>query len=481
MPVQTLKKIKFREAFQNLYRAEKEFGFYDLSYNGIPLWIYPRENASFFMNGVTSFPEQAFAFLRIRPINLLRRCARFFIGLNKIFGNDIIIFVNERHLQWSEKENNFYNQYAELVLEGGVYKKALIFEFPTSMTTKYKKTKYKKYLPLDLIIAIKRILSPCFLFFYPKINREFYQKIKKANLWQEKDIKKILRFSAMQAYGIKYYGIFLRLIKLLNPKAKLIYSCMAGYDKFPEVIEIQHGVIGDYHCQYIYPLVPQIKEYLQNKKIIVFSDKIKKLLTDNGYLAENVEVRPNPKIYFYFLKNVKKDFFKQVSEKKEIVIIGGFGGNIQETLKNFILNIEKNKEKFENWDVSIVLHPSEKNVYKNLRLKKVQVFENQEVSLWEMLCNAVCIASVCSTVMEEATYFGCFEIIIPNKDLEDQENAIEWLCGDYHYKTIVSSDDFPKWFKDNEEKIINHWKQKKEIMKKNYNYFQNYKKDEKNY
>ena len=474
MPIQTSGKVKDREAFQALCEAEKKFDFYNISYNKIPLWSCSREHAAFYINGSTSFPETISVSFKIRPINLFKRFIRFFIGLNKMFGNDIIIFVNERHLQWSSQENNFYNQYVELVLEKNPHKKALIFEFPTSMLTRYKKIKYEKYLPLDFIVAVKRILSFCHLLFYPKIKRNFYPKIKRADLLQKKDIKKVLKFTARQAYSINTYGVFLEIIKLLNPRAKLIYSCMAAYDKFPEVIEIQHGQINDIHCQYVFPDVVPMREYLKNKKIVVFSEKIKKLLVDNGYSTQNVEVRPNPKVYFYFLKNIQKDFFDETVRPKEIVIIGGFAGTIQETTKNFVLGIEKNREKFKDWNVSLILHPSEKNAYKDLKLTKVKVFENYEVSLWEMLSNAVCIASVCSSVIEEATYFGCFEIIIENKEMEDQEFIVNWMCGGYPYKININFDDFPKWFEKNENRIINHWQKKMEIMKKNHDYFQNY-------
>jgi len=474
MAIKISGKVKEKEAFERLYEAEKKFDFYKLSYNKIPLWSFPREKASFFMNGFTSFPEQAFAFLKIRLICLLKRIASFIFGLNKIFGNDIIVFANERHLQWDKSGNIFYNQYAELALMEHQGKKAIIFEIPTSMTEKYKKVKYEKYLPLGFIIVLKKILSFCFLFFYPKIYKEFYPKIQKADLWQKEDIKKILKFISVQAYSIKYYGLILKIIKLLNPNAKHIYSCMGVYDKFPEVIEIQHGVIVDVHCHYIFPVMDSTREYIENKKTIVFSEKEKKLLVNNGYSAKNIEIKPNPKVYFQFLFNIKRDFFEEQVRTKEIVIIGDFAGNAQATIKNTVFNIEKNKEKFDGWNISLVLHPSEKNVYKDLQLSKVKVFENQDVSIWQMISNAICVVSICSTVLEEAIYFGCYEIILINEAFEDQKLMIDWMCKDYPHKTIIFSHEFSEWFISNESKIIDHWQKKQEIMKKNYDYFQNY-------
>lgn len=474
MPVKIEGKVKEKETFKKLYEAEKRFDFYKLSYNKIPLWSFPREKASFYMNGFTSFPEQAFAFLKIRPLNLLKRITGFFLGFTKIFGNDVIIFANERHLQRIGDGDNFYNQYAELVLTGNQYKKALIFEFPTAMLLTYKKVKHERYLPMDFIVGVKKVFSFLYLFFYSKIKKEFYPKIQKADLWQKEDVSKILKFIAIQAYSIKYYSFILNIIKLLNPKAKFIYSCMAGYDKFPGVTEIQHGVIVNVHCHYIFPVMDSTREYLANKKIIVFSQKEKNLLLNNGYSAKNIEIKPNPKIYFQYLFNIKNDFFENKEKPKEIVIIGDFAGNAQATIKNTVFNIEKNKEKFDGWNVSLVLHPSEKNVYKDLKLSKVKVFENHQVSLWQMLSRALVVASICSTVLEEAIYFGCYEVIIINKAFEDQKLMIDWLCGNYPYKTETLPDDFSRWFLNNKDKIISHWQKKQEIMKKNHNYFKNY-------
>ncbi|MBU2540163.1 hypothetical protein KJ786_03320 [Patescibacteria group bacterium] len=476
MPIQTSKKVKMKETVEALWEAEKKFDFYNVSYNKIPLWSYLREKTYYLASGLASFSEPTSAFFKIRPINLFKRFIRFLFSLNKIFGNDIIIFANERHLQWNSQENNFYNQYVELALEDNPGKKPLIFEFPAFMKTKYKKTCYERYLPMDFIVAVKGVLSFLRLFFYPKINKEFYPKLKKSGLLQEKDIKKVVKFTALQAYGINYYGIFLKIIKLLNPKAKLIYGCMGALDKFPDVTEIQHGRIDDVAPQYVFPNISSIREYVKNKKIIVFSEEIRKILINNGYSSQNVKVKSNPKVYFYFLKNIQKNFFDKKAGLKEMVIIGGFGGTIQGTIKNFILGIEKNKEKFKDWNISLVLHPSEKNIYKDLELAKVKVFENHEVSLWEMLSRAVCLVSVTSSVIEEAIPFGCFEIIIKNKEMADQETMINLLCGDYPYRTTIECNDFPRWFESNENMLISHWQKKAEIMKKNYEYFQNFKK-----
>jgi len=250
----------------------------------------------------------------------------------------------------------------------------------------------------------------------------------------------------------------------------MIYSCMAGYDKFPEITEIQHGLILDFHAQYIYPKIPALNDYLRQKKMIVFSNDIRDLLIDRGYFSENIKTAPNPKIYFYFLKSLEKDFFQKKLSPK-ILIISDWGGNFQKIFRKIVLEIEKNRKRFKDWEISLILHPTEENVYEDLNLTKVKVFENHEVSLWGILSEAVCIIGINSTVLGEATYFGCFDIILKDKELEDQKYYIDWLCKGYSHKAMVPPEEFIEWFEINEQKIINHLSTKKEIMLKHYEKF----------
>lgn len=457
------KSIRIKESFKKLCDIERDFNLFKASYNKIPLWIYVREKAMNMVSGIAKPSGQSVSSQKINVFNFLGRLFYFLINFYKLFNNEVIIFTNERHLQWNPNEEKYYNPYAELVLKTNKLRKALIFEFPTFMTKKYTQTRYNRYLPLDLVLALKQIFSPLSFFYYEKIKKAYNSKLHRANFWQGKDINEILRFSAFSAYNINYYGIFLRFIKLANPKAKLIYSCMAGYDKFPEVIEIQHGVILDFHPQYVYPQTSVIEDYLSSKKMIVFSERVRDLFIKNGYLAENIKVMPNPKVYFYFLKNLKKEFFQQKPALK-ILIISDWGANFHQIFKNLVLDIERNKEKLKKWEVSLILHPTEENVYKNLNLKKVRVFENYEVSLWDLLSESLCIVSISSTVLEEATYFGCFNIILEDKEFEDQKDYIDWLCSDYPYKEFVEPEKFIEWFEKNKNKITNHASAKKKIL-----------------
>lgn len=465
--------LKFREGFRKLYKAEEKFDLFNFSCQGIPLWMYARDKALMITSGFNSYKGQSTAFQKIDFINLVKRIFYSLINFYRLFNNDIIVFTNERHLDKDLKTEKYYNPFAELVLSmNGNFKKVLVFEFPIPMTLKYKKINYERYWLLDPLLFLRQIFSPLSLFYYSRIKKEFSPKLRLANLWEDSETKKILKFAAYSAYNINFYAIFLKIIKFINPKAKIFYSCMGGYDKFPEVIEIQPALILDFQSQYIYPQTLAIKNYLKNKKMMVFSQKTKELLLAKGYIEENVSVIDNPKIRFYFLKNLKKDFFEKKKEfDKKIVIIGNWGGGTEEIFKNLVLDMEKNKEIFKNWEISMVLHPTQKNTYKKLNLTKVKIFENHEVSLWEMLSEAVCTVNIASTVLEESTYFGCFNIILKHKSFEDQNDYIELMCKDYIYKTVVVPEEFVDWFKNNKKLIEDQGLYKKEIMEKNYEYF----------
>lgn len=467
------RKVKLQQGFKKLYEAEGSFNFFKLSFCQIPLWLYARDKALNIISGISSYGAQLYSSQKINIFNLIGRIFYFIFNFYKIFNNDIVVFTNERHLEKHLKTGEYYNPFAELTLnENKGSKKALIFEFPIPMTRKYKKISYKRYLPLDFFLCLKQILSPLSLFYYSRVKKEFSLKFRKVKLWPEKKDKEILLYASYGVFNIRFYSVVLSIIKFLNPKAKAIYSCMGGFDKFPGIIEIQPASITGFNPVYIYPQVQEIKDFLKNRKMVVFSKETKELLFQNGYPKENIQVTFNPKVRFYFLKNLNKDFLK-AAFKNKIVIVGNWGGSLQKIYRDLVLDIEKNKDKLEDWDISLILHPTEENSYKNLNLKKVKVFENYQASLWQMFSEALCTINVVSSSLEESTYFGCFNVIIEDKSFEDQKKLIELLCGNYPYKVIVPPEKLVNWFKDNESMIKNHFSRKREILKKNYEYFKN--------
>ncbi|MFA5948308.1 MAG: hypothetical protein WC806_05085 [Candidatus Gracilibacteria bacterium] len=468
-------KVKMKEAFEKIFEAEKRFDLFSYKCCNIPLWIYPRIRAMNMIDGVNDFGYQTEGFIKMNFLNILGRIFYFFINFYRFIGNDVIIFSNERYLDLDKKNGKYFSSMAEGAILDSHAKKPLIFEFPSFTTKKYKKTKYKSYIPLDFFLALKEIFLFLSFFYNWKIKKEFSSKLTSSGLWNKNEVKELMSFMSHYAYDINVCKFFLRIIKFLNPKAKLVYSCVAAYDKFPDVVEIQHGLIIDFHAQLFFPLETSIKEYIKNKKTIVFSEKSKKMLLLNGYTDENTIILPNPKASVYFQNNINRQFFEnqKMSDENKIVMISSLG-SVPNILKRLILDIEKNKEHLEKWDFSLIMHPSEKNTYKDLAPSKVKVFENHQVSLWDLLANSLCIIVVASSVIEEAKHFGCFEIIISDETMEDQKDYVKALAEDYPFKEVISPENFIEWFKTNEEKIILHRKKKLELMKENYSNFQNF-------
>ncbi|OGZ64143.1 MAG: hypothetical protein A3A98_04150 [Candidatus Staskawiczbacteria bacterium RIFCSPLOWO2_01_FULL_40_39] len=466
-------RVNFKEGFKKLADLEVQYDLFSIFYEGIPLWLYARDRALNIISGITSYEGQSISSHAIRPVNLVKRVFYCILNFYKIFNNDIIIFTNERHLEKDLQTGEYYNPFAELaVRQNPNAKKFLIFEFPIPMTVKYQKVNYQNYMLLDVFLFFRQIFSPLSLFYYRKIKKVFEPKFKASGLFTESEIKELLRRCYYSAYSMVCYGIFLKFIKATNPHAKLIYSCMGGYDKFPGVIEIQPALIIDNQSVYIYPETKYTQNYLKTKKMIVFSEHAKDLLAKNGYTQENISVQGNSKIKFYFIKNINDTILKKVEKvDNKIVIIGNWGGSFLKIIKNLVLDIEKNNELFKNWDISLVLHPAEDNTYKKLHLTKVKVFENHQVSLWGMLSEAVATINIASTVLEESTYFGCYNIILKDIKFSDQTDFVNALCGSYPYKAIVDPEKFIHWFEENQSNIKNHAIQKNKIIKENYEYF----------
>ncbi len=465
-------KLKINEFFWKIWEAEKQFDLFSYKCCNIPLWIYPRIKAMNMIDGAIDFGGQTEAFIRMNFLNVLGRIFYFFVKVPCFFGNDVIIFSNERYLDLDKKNGKYFNSMAEAAIADSHAKRPLIFEFPSFTTKKYKKTKYKNYVPMDFFLLLNKIFSFLSLGYTWKIKKEFFCKLNSSGLWTDSQAQELVKFMSHCAYNINSYNFFLQIIKLLNPEAKLVYSCVAGYDKFPDAVEIQHGLIVDFHAQLFFPGVDSVKGYVKNKKTMVFSEQAKKMCLSHGYTDKNTVILPNPKVSVYFLSNINRQFFesqKKANENK-VVMIGSLG-NVPNILKKIILDIERNKERFKDWDFSLIMHPSEKNTYKSMSLQKVKIFENHQASLWDLLANSLCIVVVASSVIEEATYFGCFEAIILDETMEDQADYIKALAGNYPFKEVVRPEEFMGWFSRNKQKIILHRNAKIEIMEKNYDYF----------
>jgi len=467
-------RLKIKEASAKIWEAEERFDLFAYKCHNIPLWIYPRIKALNMINGVNDIGGQTKAFIKINFFNVIGRIFYFIFKFPCFFGNDVIVFSNERYLDLDKKNGKYFNSMAESAIAHSRGKSSLIFEFPSSTTRKYRKTRYKNYVPMDFFFAVREIFSFLSFFYAPRVKKEFFLKLTSSRLWTDFQVQELLRFIARSAYNINFYNFFLKAIKFFNPKAKLIYSCVGGFDKFPDVIEIQHGLVVDFHAQCFFPQTDSVKDYVKNKKTIVFSEQARKMFLLKGYADKNTILLPNPKVSVYFLNNIDRNFLEsqKKSNKNHIVIISSLG-DVPNILKKLIADIEKNKEQLKNWDFSLVLHPSEKNTYNGMGMSKVKVFENHQVSLWDLLANSLCVIVVASSVIEEAIYFGCFEIIILDEAMEDQKDYVKALAGDYLFKDMVAPSEFIKWFMANRENMIMHRAKKMELMEKKHDYFQN--------
>ncbi len=466
--------IDFKKGFELLAGAEEKYGFFETWHEGMPLWLYGRDRALNIVSGITSYSGQTISSHKIRPLNLIARAWHFLANVHKMWGNDLIIFTNERHLEKELSTGKYYNPFAELAIrEYREAKKVLVFEFPIPMTQKYRSAVYPRYLPLDFFFFLRQIFSPLAFFYYPRTKKVFAPKLKASGLFTENEITELVRRCYRSAYFITCYRIFLKLVKWLNPRAVAIYSCMGGFDKFPGVIEIQPALITDIHSVYMYPQTPEIKQYLQTRRMVVFSQETKELLARHGYLRENMIVRQNPKIQYYFIKNIHPELLEKIpAPPYELVIVGNWGGSLLGIIKQIVLDIEKNKEVFKDWNISLVLHPAEENTYKQLKLQKVVVFENHKVSLWGKLARAAATIDIGSTVIQESSYFGCYNIILKDEKFESQKDFIDSLCRGYSYKNLVVPQEFIVWFKANEQQLKSHIIEKNKIIKANHHTWQ---------
>lgn len=463
-----------KEAFKKLLKIEEKLHLWEHQYKDQLLWPIVRGECFEYLSGsvihekisvtrgqstLINILKRIFFFLINAQklyggdviLNIFKRIFFFLINSPKLYGNNLIFLMKERQLVKTDN-SNFINPYIDLILTEEKKKNYLILESPHLFSDRYKKVTYKKYIPFDLFLLL-RLLFKSFLKVGHKERKKIKNKIRKIPKIDAKQ-KNDLYNNYIRAKGDIFSRIILyKFLRLLNPGAKIYYS--PGFmDKINDQnesninVEVQHSMIPDTNTNYIIPKNKHTKKILENKKMIVFQEQVKELLVNQGYLAKNIILKKHPLLKSFFT-NLTKNDFKIKNKKIKVLIIGSAAERQHRMLNDFINQINNlgiaNLKYFE---IELLFHP--KDVHDDY-IKSTHVkYSSDNENLYKKLLMADIVVSPGSTVLHEATYFGCFNLILIGKD-DSSSNSPEWPCKDYDFYKVVN-------FKKAGEWIVNHKK-----------------------
>lgn len=187
-----------------------------------------------------------------------------------------------------------------------------------------------------------------------------------------------------------------------------------------EAVELQHGIITEFHPGYIYPTKANEKcKRFFARTLLLYGEATKKLLTQKSVFTEKqVEVIGNPRILKY------KQEFGESSEKRQYILFTSQpfeqdvqGAEYYNKVIPILQNIQKQlntDEKWKKYSLAIKLHPRENNGIKNKyedNIPGCKVFDNA-TQLYELLGKSFLHITATSTTLYEAALFDTPTVLV---------------------------------------------------------------------
>lgn len=459
-----------------LFKFESKYKFlYELEVNGVPFYTCHRDTILRILTegerySVSDYKEEKGRVYFLRVLEGM-------VKLRSFRKKKTLIFTSSMY-----RRDKGRNLAAEFLLNS--YNDAVIYEWPSRNcnydTAYFKDKKRMQYCPLDIYIVFyklycimhKRYLREKEEEYRKKIESEI-EKIHVENTNNEKLALTYLKYELPKSYVeiTISQAIFSRLFQKYTNIDKAIDFWGGARENIipvlpgnPEAMELQHGIITNYHTGYIYPEYANRKCHsFFERKILVYGNRTKNLLTTQSvFKKEKIEIVGNPRIAEY-----KKEYMEQDVERNLILFCSqpfeqdGRANNYYETVIP-ILSIVKEILKKENltFKIGIKLHPRENNGVKDLymrKLKDVIIFDNTS-QLYDLLSHTFVQITVNSTTLYEAAAFGTPTITISFNgiNMKDEYGFDVWeikeLSDVRRYLNLLSS-------KDEYLKYLNYLKQ----------------------
>jgi hypothetical protein len=335
---------------------------------------------------------------------------------------DILLFGFPRRKLKSD--GKWWDIFNDPIIENLNYSYELIENYYGKNHLKPPKTQNIRYLDFVVFLSVFKIYFRLVRIIFSseeinllkKLSEEFKSKFK-FDLDLVKYIKKDLLIRKASLPLIKKY------LQKISPK--IIIGVMKGSRWFPleaakhlgiPTIELQHGVIHQYHLLY---------SYRKNRLKRVFPDYF---FTFGDYWRDSVSfpISKNNVVsvgYPYLEDEILK--YKNVKKKNQIIFLSSV--EIGKELSNFAFEFSKRKKT--NFDVIIKLHPGEyhrwKSLYPLLINSPIIIIDNDEPPLYQLLMESKVQVGVNSTVIYEGIHLGLKTFLLDIPWIETMEYLIK--------------------------------------------------------
>lgn len=419
-----------KEICEKIWHLESKHKLLDIKINEVKIWQMVRFTIFNKLNKEYGFYEEAHSGVKKNLINRIKKFKN--IILNSIFNNPFdkrfqgttLVMEHPRKVKINESYVDIYSQ--ELV-EDMESKDYFSIEYPY-MDKHFKSVNNKNKSYMDFFYLYAVLSLPSVLFKFTKQETKSIIELKEIlnrDFQLNMNLKSFL-YKKIIVFKLKY-RFFDKLIKKKKINKVILVVSYGNYpliaaarDNDVEVIEMQHGVITNYHLAYNFGET--------NKDLNYFPDK---LLTFGPYWNNIIGLPNQTKIetYGFGYLNKQLEYYSNVNkQKKQILFISQ--GTIGKQLAQKAYGIAKTMP---DYYFVYKLHPGEysrwKNEYEALKkaskLNNFEVIDNNEKNLYSYLAESEFQVGVYSTAIFEGLALNCKTILINLPGIEYMEELIE--------------------------------------------------------
>jgi len=426
-----------RELCNVFFDCEKYHKTLDKQYHNTPLWAYVRSALYYKLSVHSGFfnshhstsvgLKKTFSLVKVQFETFF-----FFNPLILKFSKkvDCIIFEHPRAREINQRKVDVYSHFLVDKLEGEG-KKILLFD--KGDLGKHEKSYRKGRFYLDNIEALQRLaykLGALFgretKFFTNEVDY-LVSKIEGANKVVSRELN-----------GSYYHFIigkwFVKLIlKWTNPEivylvdaySKRHFITIAAKELNIKVVELQHGIISDYHLGYAFPEAEKEKYYFLPDTFRGWGKewcKAENAWYNCSYISSSFE-------YLYFLKDKYPTLPLNVRSKNIVIISQGALGD------ELSSEIAKRVSKFNDFNVYYKLHPGEYSSYKSLAGYEILSQQSNfsfvtDDDLYYLFSISQYVVGVFSTAVLEALAFGLEPYLVDISGIEYMEGRLDFKLID---------------------------------------------------
>ena len=426
---------------ETLFDFEKKYSFlYEIEINGVPVYTCFRDAIVLILTGEKQ--EKHISIEQEKGRIYPKRILESIIKLRKFKKAQTLVFTSSMF-----RRDYGRNLAAEYLMDK--YPDTVVFEWP-SRTDVYDAAYFddphrERYCPLEFYLFLykiyirmhKRAMASLEEKCRDCLRQGFLNSVSPNSIYEQQAIDLLIReMPVSYASTAISQQVFRRLFrKYENIKYAIDFWGSGRENIIPvlpgdfEAVELQHGIITEFHPGYIYPkgANDRCKRFF-DRTMLVYGEATKKLLIDRSVFTEKqIQVIGNPRI-----KKYKEEFGESKKDRCYILFTSQpfeqdvKGSNYYSEIIPYLQDIQKQiaeNEKWKQFRLAIKLHPRENNAIKKKYEESIpgcEVFDNA-TQLYELLGKSFLHVTVSSTTLYEAALFDTPTVLVSYKEYIDKE------------------------------------------------------------